>query len=315
MLKCTNEPGVERGITPDNENNDGSQSAPSYSEVTKLNFNKPKRSLIIGDSMIRDLTCDTFENTDIKCIRGATTSTIRDSLNTMDVSVYDHIVVHVGTNDISMSIPLEKTLSNFEEIVTSTQVSQVGSKIAISGPCPRLDQYSQGAKQLDISLQDLSSRLDCRYIQLSASMTYADGEADTGLFADNVHLNHKGTDRLIDKLTQVPWLCRSSSRYRRLSNSDHRVSNPDRFRRGNWDRRDYHDYRRLNPRHETSGNRNPSQQFPRRSQYSRYVRGCYNCGENNHNLERCRFDRPIQCRSCGRHGHKEKNCMYKRPTY
>lgn len=91
---------------------------------------------MIGDSMVRVFTNDFFENADTKYIKGTTISTIQDALNTMGVSVYDHIVVHSGKNEYTCQFRWRRSSIIFEEIVTLTQVSSAGSKIAITGPYP-----------------------------------------------------------------------------------------------------------------------------------------------------------------------------------
>ena len=37
-------------------------------------------------------------------------------------------------------------------------------------------------------------------------------------------------------------------------------------------------------------------------------KGCYNCGEYNHNVQTCRFDHKLRCTSCRKLGHKSKLC-------
>ena len=38
--------------------------------------------------------------------------------------------------------------------------------------------------------------------------------------------------------------------------------------------------------------------------------GCYNCGEFNHHINRCRYDHDVTCRYCNKKGHKSKLCYY-----
>ena len=35
---------------------------------------------------------------------------------------------------------------------------------------------------------------------------------------------------------------------------------------------------------------------------------CFNCGENNHNVDTCRWGGPVTCHLCRRTGHKQKYC-------
>ena len=41
-------------------------------------------------------------------------------------------------------------------------------------------------------------------------------------------------------------------------------------------------------------------------------RGCYNCGEQNHQQDHCWFDNRVKCGNCGMLGHKSKLCSFYR---
>ncbi|PIK52256.1 hypothetical protein BSL78_10815 [Apostichopus japonicus] len=131
----------------------------------------------------------------------------------------------------------------------------------------------------------------------SASKKYADGEVDKSVFMEDVQLTHKRTERLIDRLTALPWPCGPSSEpsYKQISNTPRpkNLKNRDRYRRDPTDLRDHLDYRRQNP-HQSNWRKQTANHHLYRRHYGKCKRGCYNCGENNHNSERCRFDRPIQ---------------------
>ena len=47
---------------------------------------------------------------------------------------------------------------------------------------------------------------------------------------------------------------------------------------------------------------------PMTNHFSNYS-GCYNCGEQNHNRQMCRFDGAVRCRNCSKFGHKAKFCF------
>jgi len=63
------------------------------------------------------------------------------------------------------------------------------------------------------------------------------------------------------------------------------------------------DYRPQPPYNEQDQNYRPSN-FKNTARH----RGCYQCGELNHNQANCRYDRKIQCTSCFKYGHKSKMC-------
>ena len=45
------------------------------------------------------------------------------------------------------------------------------------------------------------------------------------------------------------------------------------------------------------------------SRYSDRIRGCYNCGERNHQQISCRYNNRVQCENCWGYGHKRRLCQ------
>ena len=55
--------------------------------------------------------------------------------------------------------------------------------------------------------------------------------------------------------------------------------------------------------HANPGSRNHA--HSRNQNYGYAKRGCYFCGEQNHQKHNCRHGRPVTCYSCGKFGHKQ----------
>ncbi|PIK49009.1 hypothetical protein BSL78_14115 [Apostichopus japonicus] len=82
----------------------------------------------------------------------------------------------------------------------------------------------------DEIVKELTNKLDCKFLDNVASFTYADGEIDLSLYhGDGVHLNRKGTVKLINKLTIIGPICiRKKSSKMENGRSHMGVSNPSR---------------------------------------------------------------------------------------
>lgn len=114
---------------------------------------------------------------------------------------------------------------------------------------------------------------------------------------------------------------RDSGTYRRPDNlSNHRSHHgpsPSSHSHSHPYRNNWHDsHRPFNHSHRDQGysglqSQDRSRDWDRgfgRSQGQVYGRGCYNCGEHNHQQSNCRYDHKIRCASCQSLGHKSKLC-------
>ncbi|KAG9259870.1 homeodomain-interacting protein kinase 2-like [Astyanax mexicanus] len=89
-------------------------------------------TLIVGDSIVRNVQ---VKNTVVECFPGARVSDINSQIPTLlDKHDADTIIVHVGTNDISLRET--ETLKQDFNILLST-LRSFGKKIMFSGPIPR----------------------------------------------------------------------------------------------------------------------------------------------------------------------------------
>ncbi|KAJ8020792.1 hypothetical protein HOLleu_40476 [Holothuria leucospilota] len=189
----------------------------SYAKIAQNNVPtvpRKRQVLIIGDSLLRDVRGEDFDhNVNVNCIRGATLKDIKAVLvhgpNNLQAS--SHVLIHVGTNDVANNAASNiDILSEYEDLITSCQVrfGEQSPKFYISGPCPRGDQHSQSVKELNSQLKELSSKLDCGFLDNLKSFQYGDGEIDSTLFtSDGAHLSRKGTQKLREKFTTIGPIC------------------------------------------------------------------------------------------------------------
>ena len=283
----------------------------TFAETVTPVYSPPKQSVaIVGDSILRDLKNEDFENdvVSVNCIRGAVVQdVITQVTNTLETESLNHVIFHVGTNDVAKEQHIDdpgKVLSDYEELITTTQI-KCGSKtkIHISGPCPRTDENSDAIGKFNDHLKDLSRKLDCHYMNNFPSFLYGDGEVDSSLYVpDGVHLSRKGAQKLRQKFSEVGPVCLAN--LTRTFRSRPRHTNVPEMRSYRRDSR---------PTYYAGGNQTPSWKGHRHNpdrptNRPRNSQGCYNCGELNHTTQGCRHDLPVKCRRCGCEGHKEKSC-------
>lgn len=179
--------------------------------VLRLN-DEPSRTLIIGDSMLRDLKDNVFENTDIKSMSGAKMTDIFTELHSCnELPLYRDIVIHAGTNDISRKIPLHDTILSLEAVITLIMVEAPLAHVYISAVCPRTDEsLNQDIIVLNDELKEIANHLDCHFIDAGLKMTYRNGDIDGTMFIDGLHLNERGNRALINAFKDsIPGLSTS----------------------------------------------------------------------------------------------------------
>ncbi len=269
-----------------------------------------KTALIIGDSMLRNVKHEHFEDTQVKSMSGAKIIDIVNELNTRDdISSFRNIVIHCGTNDVSSGTPTKDFLESMEAAITSIMISSPSTSVYVSAVCPRDNSdLLQKINRLNEDLQELSTRLGCVFIDTGLTMTYRNGDIDTSLFADGLHFNQRGNEHFLRALADgVPELVRNKdtawtqvhNRRERTVKSSSRNHNSHAH-----GRRDQHVHSRRNQQ---------MQRYRNHRSFSREHMSCSNCGLKNHNRETCRFNKNTYsgCYNCGLKNHNQSTCRHK----
>ena len=81
-----------------------------------------KKTLILGDSMLRDVSASSLCNASVKSISGGTIYDIFQEIDQMahvELSSYSDIIIHAGTNDISRKNDVQAFTDSMEAIITN----------------------------------------------------------------------------------------------------------------------------------------------------------------------------------------------------
>lgn len=231
-------------------------------------------TLLIGDSIIKDINEAGLENATVKCIRGAKTSDIAAEIKTPET--YEAVIIHSGTNDCTNDDDVQQAQTTFNNMIKDIRVKAPDTQILISTVCPRNDDdgiHQERVDRLNQHIKNVVGKTDkCEVIDNDGNFKLRNNDADEhALNGSKLHLSKQGTRKLLGNLNSKRKIVKPSSRPAQTKRKD--IPKNDHVR----ERRD--------------GMKNK--------------RGCYNCGERNHQRKDCKHGKPVKCFSCGGLGHKQ----------
>lgn len=277
----------------------------------------PTRTLIIGDSMLRDITDKDFKDAHVKSISGATVLDILQELNCCDdVSMYRNIVIHCGTNDVSNKTPTKSITECMEAAITFIQVTSPSTKIHISAICPRDNKkLNQEVDSVNRELNNIANKLDCGFIDTGLNMIYRNGDIDSSQFADGLHFSERGNATFLRSMENIPDLERDHNRWSLVtSRNASKRANKRYDHHGESKERDIRHHQHDQRRDETFRNSRSTRRYDDVSNSRdgnrgrRNYSGCYNCGLFNHNQDTCHYTKRLRCHKCNHLGHKASFC-------
>lgn len=313
-------------------------------QANKWKSFRNKRSILIGDSLIRDIDEEKLVKTTIKSIAGGKVTHIaqRYSEDTLSEEPVSHIYVCIGSNDCSdEDMKPEDVITPYESMVEDMkrQVSQP-SQIVLSSVPPRKDntEHQTRVDALNDAIRDMAQRVNVTYIDNDSSFKLVDGDINDGylLPSDNLHLTKQGTNKLARNLTLPAKLnCDDITRSWNRSRSKPKADKKQKHQRENRyqstsyaaaehdEQVQFRDKPAHNDRHMRSGapkhnNRshhgNSHHENVGHRRHDSYMsfdyesQRCSYCAEYSHCTSECGFRRPAVCRQCTAEGHKQKFC-------
>ena len=179
-----------------------------------------EKTLIIGDSILKyiedwtqeiKLITHSTRNIKVTCIRGCTFKKIYQKLteNTVQIQDYKTIIIHLGTNDLD-TYPNRKVNFYFVQLVDKIKQHNPQAILTISTPIPRpKDHQTTHGKIKKFIKWLLDNRTKGKYSVWRSDKTFLQkarnnqtpGIRDpTDYHKDGLHINRKGTQRLIQQL-------------------------------------------------------------------------------------------------------------------
>lgn len=165
-------------------------------------FTENRRVIILGDSIIKDLP--PIDGVTVKAFPGATIASLTHKIDVgqVDVSNYDFLIVHVGTNNIGNRHSFSAIVSDYGNLIGRIKTYKPSIRIIVSSilprPCDHADTDSM-IKNINKALRlEMASDLGFKFIESWKAVSKF-GSFRRYLFAkhDNgLHLNTEGKRRL-----------------------------------------------------------------------------------------------------------------------
>ena len=254
-------------------------------------FYTAKPTLLIGDSLIRNVDENKLDNTIVRSMSGTTIGDVHDELSTDD-KLYKNIFVCAGTNDCSKSeMDVEVVNEKFSTLLLVAQAKVAApNDVIVSSIPPRTDstRAQQRVEELNSVLQATSTTLGAKFISNDTSFRLADGLPNDGyLSADGLHLNYRGTNRLATNLglTAAGQEVQSAKTRTNRNQGDRRSTRQNERSQCQQTDNEWHTVRRY--RNDDRRDSTPTNA----AQHSNSTPCCYFCGETGHVKQNCRHGR------------------------
>jgi hypothetical protein len=258
----------------------GSLHQPTENKAAKVinatTTSNPK-TLLIGDSIIKDINEAGLENTKVECLRGARIADIASEIT--DLRSYEAVIVHGGTNDCTEDKDIELAKNALKSMVDNIHDQAHHTQIYLSTIFPRTDEEGKHQNRVDnmnTYYREIADKTEhCDIIDNDSNFKMRNNEADdNALNGSKLHLSKSGTRKLLRNLNAKRHIIKTTTR---KPVSEHSDSPRTRYRDNNRER--------------LVNNKGKA--------------GCYFCGEQNHQKKDCKHGKPVKCHSCGGLGHKK----------
>jgi hypothetical protein len=168
-------------------------------ESTKASTNTCA-TLLIGDSVIKDISEAGLEQTTVNCMRGAKIGDIASEIKNPER--YEAVIIHSGTNDCTDDQDMEPAKTEFEAMVNYIRKEAPTTNIFISTICPRTDEEGKHQSRVDnmnAHFKEIANNTElCEVIDNDSNFKMKNNEADeNALNGSKLHLSKSGTKKLL----------------------------------------------------------------------------------------------------------------------
>ena len=289
-------------------------------EQQKSNWEKftTRKSLLVGDSTIKDIDERKLHNTKVICLQGGRIESVHNAIQTR-TDKYENVTLSVGSNYCTDEVEdLDTLIPKYRELISSAQrLVTHPNKIVISSVLPRCNEpkVQEFIEDFNEDLEKLANEKGASFVNNDREFKLLNRSPNEALFLqDGIHPTYKATNCLgrnlklqINPRNHGDICKRNGSRqHTNRNNQTYRRSYPhhspqqqETQYRGQRSRQPGNHGRAFPNRFRDDGSNNPAYQSKNRPK-------CWNCGESNHMARNCRHGRTLTCHKCGENGHKSK---------
>jgi hypothetical protein len=259
------------------------------------------KSVLLGSSIIREVDEEKLINTDVVCKRGGTIEDIREEVNKLPDECYSHLSLVIGGNDCDKNPPkpAKDIVEKYGELISAAK--EKARSVTVSSICPRFQSKNvqQCIESVNAGLIATCNEMGVNYADSTPCFRLGDGTINDGYFTeDGVHITHAATNKLAVNMKlkvkdKSKGVCKDYNKQKQHENS-----------------REWTTVTKKGQRQQFQQHKRAEQQRHEYQAITGQYKGCHNCGEVNHDQQRCRFSFRLKCRRCSAPGHKEKHCDY-----
>ena len=146
-------------------------------------------TLVIGDSLLRDIDGKQIRGVRVICKRGGYIADVEDLLLAQNKQ-YHHLILHVCTNDADLSLETSDVLEEFRPLLEAAVARS--DVVSVSALCPRLDgtRVQTMVEAVNVGLEQLAVGLDCQFISHDGNFRHQDNTISEMMFdKDGLHLS------------------------------------------------------------------------------------------------------------------------------
>lgn len=144
-------------------------------QLPSLRSNSSKRTLLIGNSILRDLQSRGLKKkVDIHSVSGVRVNHVRDRFLNMDLTDVSDVIMYTGDNDVGDGRFIQAIKEHLERTVNLVKSKNAQCNIYLYTVCPRRDVHVNSLNHLLITM---ATELHCTIIDCYKTFTFGNGSS------------------------------------------------------------------------------------------------------------------------------------------
>ncbi|KGJ79772.1 hypothetical protein GY21_03705 [Cryobacterium roopkundense] len=125
-------------------------------------------------------------------VSGNTTDEVITALESVVGLAPDAIVIHVGTNDLGWRKSDEYVVRNLETILYRLRKALPGTRLLVQSVFPRDREFAETIRSINRHIRQYAPTQHAQYLDLWPALAQPDGEINSNLSEDHLHLTNEG---------------------------------------------------------------------------------------------------------------------------